>query len=316
MQSLRSRFYYFLTRRAVARLRRQKLPVALGRLERERQSQRLFRMPAGLSIEPCDMGGVAGEWLRPSAGSGAGMILYLHGGAYLFGSTITHRGIASALALESNIPVLNINYRLAPEHPFPAGLDDACQAYRALVRSHTGSAIALAGDSAGGGLALALAMRVRDQGLQPPAAIALFSPWTDLTVSNPTHRSKAHLDPYFPDSALLKAAAQAYAAQTPLNHPLLSPQFADLSDLPPTLIHVGEFEALLDDARVLAQRIRAHGSDAKLIQYQGMWHVWQTLVGHMPEADASMQAAGEFLRRQLTDPVVMANPMEPSRESE
>jgi len=298
MPSLKSRIHYFLTRRALAKFRRLKMPVPQGRLERERQSQRRFRMPAGLLIEPCDIEGVTGEWLRPGTVDGNGVVLYLHGGAYIFGSTITHRGIASSLAIASRCPVLTINYRLAPEHPFPAGLDDACTVYRALLHTHAGSAVAVAGDSAGGGLAVALALRIRDEGLQSPAALALMSPWTDLTLSNPTHASKAHLDPYFPDSALLKAAAQAYAAETPLSHPHVSPQFADMSNLPPTLIHVGEFEALLDDARLLAQGMATGGSAATLTCYAGMWHVWQTLTGRFREADESIAALGEFLRRQ------------------
>jgi monoterpene epsilon-lactone hydrolase len=299
MQSLKSRIYYLLTKRALAKFRRLKLPIPQGRLERERQSERLFRMPKDLFIEPCSIGGVAGEWLHPSAADGKGVVLYLHGGAYIFGSAITHRAIASRLAIASQSSLLIINYRLAPESPFPAGLDDAFTVYSALLQAYPDSSIAVAGDSAGGGLALALALKIRDEGLAPPAALALLSPWTDLTMRNPTHGSNASLDPYFPDSALLKAAAQAYAADTPMDHPHISPQFADLSNLPATLIHVGEFEALLDDSKLLAQGMSRHGSVATLTLYSGMWHVWQTFVGRFREADESIAALGEFLKRHI-----------------
>lgn len=299
MQSLKSRIYYHLTRRALAKSRRLKLPVPQGRLVREQQSQKLFRKPPGLVIDPCTVAGITGEWLRPEGADGKGIVLYLHGGAYIYGSTVTHRGVACAIAVAARCPTLVINYRLAPENPFPAGLDDACAVYRALLQEHPGQPIGLAGDSAGGGLALALALRIREEGLRPPVAMALLSPWTDLTLSNPTHASKAAVDPYFPDSALLKGAAQAYAAGTPLTHPHLSPQFADLSNMPPTLIHVGEHEALLDDARLLARQMAARGSSATLTEYPGMWHVWQLLVGRMREADSSIAALGEFLGRHL-----------------
>jgi epsilon-lactone hydrolase len=299
MQSLKSRIYYHVTRRALAKSRQLKLPVPQGRLAREQQSQRLFRRPAAMGITPCAVAGVAGEWLRPGTVDGKGIVLYLHGGAYIYGSTVTHRAIACGIAVASRSPTLVINYRLAPENPFPAGLDDACAVYRALLQEHPEQAIALAGDSAGGGLALALALRIRDEGLMPPAAVALLSPWTDLTLSNPTHVSKAHVDPYFPDSALLKGAAQAYAAGTPLTHPHLSPQFADLSNMPATLIHVGELEALLDDSRLLARNMAANGNAVTLTEYPGMWHVWQMLVGRMREADTSIAALGEFIGQHL-----------------
>jgi monoterpene epsilon-lactone hydrolase len=298
MQSLRSRIYYLLTKRALAKSRQRKVPIPQGRLARELQSDRMFRMPKGLSIEPCSVAGVTGEWLRPGVADGDGIVLYLHGGAYIYGSTVTHRGIASKLAIASGCPVLVINYRLAPENPFPAALDDAFAVYAGLLETHPGVPIALAGDSAGGGLALALALKARDEGFERPSALALLSPWTDLTLCNPTHVTKAMVDPYFPDSSLLRSAAQAYGANTKLNHPYVSPQFADLSDMPATLIHVGEFEALLDDARVLTQSMSKYGGSASLRIYGGMWHVWQTYVGRFPEADASVTALGNFLRQQ------------------
>jgi len=308
MQSLKSRIYYHVTKRAIARFRKLKLPIPQGRLAREQQSERLFRLPPGLSIEPCSVGGVTGEWLRPGVVDGNGLVLYLHGGAYIYGSTVTHRGIASRLAIASRSPVLVINYRLAPEHPFPAGLDDAIAAYASLQQAYPGKPIALAGDSAGGGLALALALKLKDDGLRAPSALALLSPWTDLTLSNPTHILKASVDPYFPDSGLLRAAAQAYAANTPLDDPYLSPQFADFSGMPATLIHVGELEALLGDATLLAHNMSKCGKPAVLEVYTGMWHVWQTYVGRFREADASVTALGEFLRNQSQSPAAARTP--------
>lgn len=297
MQSLRSRVFYHLTRRALAKSRALKLSIPQGRLAREQQSQRVLRMPPGLRAERCTVAGVSAEWLRPQGAGEDGLVLYLHGGAYVFGSTITHRGIAAALAAAANQAVLNIDYRLAPENPHPAGLDDALAVYRALTRMHPGQAIAVAGDSAGGGLALALALRARDEGLRAPSALALMSPWTDLTLGQPSHASKARVDPYFPDSALLKGAAAAYAAGTPLNDPLVSPLFADLSRLPAMMIHVGELEALLDDSTMLAQRIRAQGGAVTLRVFPRMWHVWQLLTGRMPEADESLAELGAFVRQ-------------------
>ena len=302
MQSLKSRIYYGRVKRALAKFRQQKLPVPQGRLAREQQSERLFRKPRGLSIEPCSVAGVTGEWLRPDVAGVNGIVLYLHGGAYIYGSTITHRGIACSLAVASACRVLVINYRLAPENPFPAGLDDAYAVYAALLQDHPSLPIALAGDSAGAGLALALALKIRDEGVRSPSALALLSPWTDLTLSNPTHVSKASVDPYFPDSGLLRAAAQVYVAKTPLDHPYVSPQFADLSGLPATLIHVGELEALLDDARLLEQSMVKCGGAVSLEVFAGMWHVWQTYVGYIREADTSVTALGNFLRRHLKSP--------------
>jgi acetyl esterase/lipase len=177
---------------------------------------------------------------------------YLHGDAYVQGSVRTHRALAARLALASGADTFIVDYRLAPEHPFPAALDDAFAVYQCLQASHPIEPLAVAGDSAGGGLALALALRIKAEAAAMPAALALLSPWTDLT---------------------LRIAAAAYCAGVSPQDPRVSPQFADLSGLPPKLIRVGALDALLDDPRLLAQRIQAHGTEAQLAVYPGMWHV-------------------------------------------
>ena len=299
MQSLKSRVLYHVVKYQLAKLAQRNLPLPDYRLAREAAALRMFRMPAGVSVEATEVGSCPGEWLRPERAQGQGVILYLHGGAYTGGSCITHRAAAARLALAARRSVFNLAYRLAPEHPFPAALDDALVAYHGLRVAHTGAPIALAGDSAGGGLALALAVRLREQGAEPAAALALMSPWTDLALTHETHTSKAAVDPYFPTSERLRLAARHYAGSADLTHPLVSPHYAELHALPPALIHVGDREALLDDSLRLAQRLQAQGSSVSVKVFPGMWHVWQMLGGWMPEADESLQELGAFLAQRL-----------------
>jgi acetyl esterase/lipase len=200
------------------------------------------------------------------------------------------------MAKAAGLDCFLLDYRLAPEHPFPAAVDDAQAAYLALHGENPTRRIVLAGDSAGGGLALALALRLRDAGHAAPGAMALLSPWTDLTLSLPTHQSKAAVDPFFPDSTTLAMAAQLYAGGGNLTQPGVSPHFAALHGLPRTLIHVGEHEALLGDAHALAANMQAAGSPVQLQEFEGMWHVWQIFAGRFAEADASVKALGAFLR--------------------
>ncbi|MEI6733041.1 MAG: alpha/beta hydrolase fold domain-containing protein [Comamonadaceae bacterium] len=299
MPSFKSRLLYHLVKHQLAKLARINLPLPQYRLAREAAALRLFRMPPGVAVQEARIGACRGEWLRPEVLRAKGIVLYLHGGAYTGGSCITHRALAARLASASQHSVFNLDYRLAPEHPFPAALDDALATYKALRVEHPDVPIALCGDSAGAGLALALAISLRDQAVTPPAALALMSPWTDLALTNDTHRSKAAVDPYFPTTERLRVAALHYAGEARLCHPLVSPQYAELGNLPATLIHVGTREALLDDSLLLSQRMNGQGSKAEVKLFPGMWHVWQTLHGRMREADQSVQDLGAFLSGHL-----------------
>jgi acetyl esterase/lipase len=299
MASLKSWLYYHLLKRRLAQFRALNLPLPEARARRDAESERRFKLPPGIAAEAAGVAGRPGEWLRPEGSSGTGLMLYLHGGAYVQGSVKTHRALAARLALASGAKTFIVDYRLAPEHPFPAALDDAFTVYQSLQASHPNEPLAVAGDSAGGGLAVALALRIKAEAAAMPAALALLSPWTDLTLSNATHETLASVDPYFPTRTPLRMAAAAYCADASTHDPLVSPQFADLSSLPPTLIHVGALEALLDDSRVLAQRMQAQGTEAQLAVYPGMWHVWQIFGGKLREADQSLTELGTFLHSKL-----------------
>ena len=300
--SFKSRIYYHVLKRRLAKFRALNLPLTKARALRDRDSSRVFKMPSGIRCEAVRIAGLSGEWLRPVAAQGSDLLMYLHGGAYVQGSINTHRALASRLALASASSAFIFDYRLAPEHPYPAALDDAYSIYTALRSAHLGVPIAIVGDSAGGGLALALALRIRHEALEAPVALALLSPWTDLTLCSLTHKTKASVDPYFPDTKVLSDAARAYANGLDLKTPWMSPQFADLGGLPPTLIHVGEREALLDDSRILAQEMAAQGSPVRLKVFADMWHVWQVFGGLFREADESVLEIGDFLRAHLALP--------------
>lgn len=302
VQSLKSRLLYFVVKRQLAALRRQNLPIVEFRLAREAAAAKLFKLPPDVTLESTNIAGCSAEWLRPTKPVSDGVVLYLHGGAYSSGSCITHRAIAARIAAASGHATLIFNYHLAPESPFPAGLDDALAVYQALAdvgKTEDKPRLALAGDSAGGGLALALVQRLREQGITMPRALALMSPWTDLALTSETHQTKAGVDPFFPTPERLLVSAKQYAGDTALTHPLVSPHYADLSKLPPMLIHVGTHETLLGESVWLAEKVRQQGGEVELKIWPGMWHVWQAFGGMMREADASIVALGRFLRERF-----------------
>jgi acetyl esterase/lipase len=247
--------------------------------------------PGGVTVEAFELADRTAERLTPDGAVEGDVILYLHGGSYHSGSPDTHRGLAGSLALASGRTVVTLDYRLAPEHPFPAGLNDALLAFDQLAPAR----VALAGDSAGGGLSTAAALALRDRAGGQPVAVALISPWVDLTQSAESYTSRADADPML-TAGSLDQAAEAYLAGTDATMPYASPVFGDLGGLPPVRIDVGSDEVLFDDSRRLADGIVAAGGDAVLVEWPEMIHVFQAFPPDLvPEAAQAVSAMGDFL---------------------
>jgi len=255
----------------------------------------------GVIVQPVTAGGVPAEWLAADVEAPAGTILWFHGGGYVIGSLATIRPMASQLAVAAKTRVLTLDYRLAPEHPHPAAVDDAVAAYRWLLDDGVEPAtIAFGGDSAGGGLVAAALVAARDGGLALPAAGVLVSPWTDLTLSGSTLDTNAQSDPQVQRWLLAGMAEHYLAGQAPTT-PLASPAHADLNGLPPLLIHVGGAEGLLDDARGFARAAEAAGVDVTLETWPHMIHVWHSFAPVLPEAVAGLARIGEWLGGRWSD---------------
>ncbi|HCW88710.1 MAG TPA: alpha/beta hydrolase [Marinobacter sp.] len=249
--------------------------------------------PAGCRFEHMTLGGIPVTRTRCEDSDPARAILYLHGGAYIIGSPDTHRGITGHLCVSSGASVYAADYRLAPEAPFPASLEDAKAAYLALLEDgYQPAQIALAGDSAGGGLALALAMQLRDEEVGLPGAIVVFSPWADLTHSQ---LYEPKVEPMLPQRWIDKAAG-LYCVGESRKNPLISPVYGDFSGLPPLLIQVGSEEILLNDAQRVAEAARKSGTEVCLDIYNGLWHVFQMHAGQLARATEATREAGQFIR--------------------
>jgi acetyl esterase/lipase len=270
------------------------LPVALQR-QRLARVTRLTLPPRGSRFTIETVGGVPGETAEHAAGSARSpVVLYLHGGGYCVGAPATHRAITGHLARLTGARVHAPDYRLAPEHPFPAALDDAVASYRGLLQSGSEAGdVVIAGDSAGGGLAVATALRLRELGLPAPRALVLFSPWVDLTLEQ--------TGPVPPGEIMLtlpwvRECARAYVAGGDPRQPLVSPLFADLRGLPATLIQLGTDELLRADARRLRERLADAGVAVTFEEYPGRWHVFQANAGVLADADRALASAARFAR--------------------
>lgn len=224
------------------------------------------------------------------------IVYYLHGGGYFFGSTRTHRQINIALAKTAGGPAYSLEYRLAPEHPFPAAIEDAVKGYQWLLVTHPAAKIVIAGDSAGGGLALATMLSARAAHLPLPAAFIGYSPWTDLTASGDSVHTNAGRCAMFTPRGIGEASRLYLAGADPLN-PLASPLFADLAGLPPMLLFASRDEILYHDTTRLAERARAAGVEVELIEKSGLPHVWPIFVRLLPEGIEALQSVDAFLRR-------------------
>ncbi|RJG13451.1 alpha/beta hydrolase [Pseudomonas cavernicola] len=252
--------------------------------------------PRGIERSSSTLAGRACEWHRPAQDSGR-VLLYLHGGAYLIGSPATHRSITSHLAKRCAMAVCALDYRLAPEHPYPAALEDALAAYRELlVQGYTAEQIVIGGDSAGGNLSLITALRIKQLGLPMPAALVCFSPLTDATCSQ-LHKPPAG-DPLLNPAWIQQAAGLFCPAGMDRRDPGLSPAYADLTGLPPLLIQVGEDELLLNDSLRLAEQATAAGVTVVLERYAGLWHVFQAHAGMLDVADLALARVANFLQQQ------------------
>lgn len=246
-----------------------------------------------ITVEKLSVEGIPAEWVVAPNASTDKVFLYLHGGAYFMGSLNTHRDLAAKLSRSTGCRVLVIDYRLAPEHPFPAAVEDAVCAYNWLLSSgFAPEQIVIGGDSADGGLTLAALLSLKDAGAKLPATAILLSPWTDLEGTGESMITRKELDPYLsPDST--RAVTALYIGDHDLRHPLISPIFANLTDLPPMLIHVGNDEILLDDSIRLAERARNAGVNVTLKVWDDMWHVFHTFP--IPEAKQAIDEIGKYV---------------------
>jgi len=277
---------------------RERVAVPTARRRLKRIESLVPRPPAGTQTTAIDAGGVNAVRVAVRQARSDRCVLYFHGGAYAVGTAKLVRDFTWRIGAAARAHVLYFDYRLAPEHPFPAALEDAVAAYRWLAGRFHPRRIAFMGDSAGGGLALATLYKLRDEGLALPAATVAVSPWTDLALTGPSLQANAAADPML-DVANLPALANGYlAGADPHNH-YASPLYGDASGLPPTLIHVGSDEILRDDAIRMAEKLKAAGCDVEIEVWPRMPHAWHLYARIIPEGRRALARIGTFLQQRL-----------------
>jgi len=263
------------------------------------QAKYLFSHVDGVTYSPvpllCAERSIPALWVNPDAPARAGAILYFHGGGYVFGSPETHQSMLARLSLLTGLGAVLPQYRLAPESSFPAAFDDALGAYRCLLeRGYRAKQIVIGGDSAGGGLALALLHKICESHLPQPGALFAFSPWTDLTLTGNSLSENAEADPYLPSERTVEMRDVYLSGADPKN-PRASPLFGRFSGAPPVLLQVGESEILLDDSRRMAAALLSQGVDARLDVWPDLPHVWPMFHGYLKEADSALADVADFI---------------------
>jgi monoterpene epsilon-lactone hydrolase len=255
-----------------------------------------FKIADDIQVENVTVAGRAAEWLRAPGSQAERAILYLHGGGYVMGSLTTHRSLAGEFSRAAQAAVLLVDYRLAPEDPFPAAVEDGVASLKWLLnQGFAPKNLAIAGDSAGGGLTAATLVSARDQQVPLPAAAVCISPWSDMTCSNESYKTRAEADPMV-GSGNIGDMARLYLQGKDPKHPYASPNFADLRSLPPLLIHVGRDEVLLDDSIKLHEKAKVDGVDSTLEVWEDMIHVWHAFHPMLPEGKHAIERVGAFLR--------------------
>jgi acetyl esterase/lipase len=255
------------------------------------------RPTVGAKTETVDSGGVKGEWISAPGAAADRAILYFHGGGYVLGSIHSHRDMCERLSRAAQARVLALDYRLAPEHPFPAAVDDARAAYRWLLKQGLQpKRIALAGDSAGGGLTFATLLALKEHGDPMPACAVPLSPWVDLEATGDSMISKDSEDPMVHKN-LVEQMAKTYVPSGDLRNPLAAPLYGDLRGLPPLLIQVGSRETLLDDAVRMADKAKKAGVEVELNVWNGQIHVWQIFASRLDEGEQAIQKIGAFIKK-------------------
>ena len=276
----------------------QNLDVAAMRAGMEQMTS-LMPLPPGLILEPIEVNGVPAEWVSAPGAAADRAVLYLHGGGYVIGSIRTHRELAGRISAASGARCLVIDYRLGPENPFPAAVEDATAAYRWLIAAgFLPGKLAIAGDSAGGGLSVATLLALRDAGVALPATGVCISPWVDLEGTGESMTSKAAEDPMVQREPL-RQMAQLYLGGADPRTPLAAPLWGELRGLPPLLLQVGSAETLLDDSTRLAQRARAAGVEVELEIWPEMIHVWHAFAALIPEGREAIERIGVHLKKRL-----------------
>ncbi|HEX7522350.1 MAG TPA: alpha/beta hydrolase [Acidimicrobiia bacterium] len=256
--------------------------------------------PPGVTYDDVVAGAVPAQWVTPEGADARRVLVYFHGGGYCFCSMHSHRKLAGHLARAAGCRALNVDYRLAPEHPHPAALTDAFAAYRWLLATGVEAGdVVVAGDSAGGGIAVALLVKARDEGVALPAAGVLLSPWIDLAMTADSITTRAEVD-MRQDPAGTKWCAQLFLAGQDPRDPYASPLYADLTGLPPLYIQAGDWDILADDAHRLTDRARRAGVDVRLDLFPEMLHAHQIWAGNMPEADDAVARIGDYVRQRRT----------------
>lgn len=292
MASLQHAFLSFYLRVLQRKQSKSKEPVKLRRKLINDVANK-FKLPQGLKLERLSANGVPVEWMSFEVPRDR-VVMYLHGGAYVAGSLQSHRHLVSAISLACKAEAMAVDYRLAPEHPFPAALDDALSAYLWLTKKHGPEKVIIAGDSAGGGLAVAMIAKLLEDNLALPKAVVLMAPWVDLTGDSPSIASVGKKDVILSE-VMLSSSARMYAHTYALDQAYISPIYGQLSGFPQTLIQVGTKDMLLNDSRALFEKLKKLSTEASYEEWKGAMHVWQFFTYFLPESKKAIKRIGEFV---------------------